>query len=331
MMNMSMRGTEMNGAGLVSVIVPAYRHEQYVTEAIESVINQTYRNIELLVLDDGSPDRTWEIVRGLEERCRQRFARVKFWRQENQGICGALNTLLSEVRGDYVSRLDSDDLYKPRAIERLESFLAANPDYGFVVGNNDLIDENGDQVFWTKKRCNTKREDQAVYRTFGDYLKRLRPEIDFESEAFGQYFSFLRGNYVGNGYLIRRAIIDRFRFTNEAPQEDHYMLMQIAKQTRLKYLDEIFHSYRWHSCNNIKKSDKMWNFARRTMRHELKLLKAAGDKGVYEKAEAILAEVSRKTKLNLGFLEIYKTHTFFAKDRYVLRLGSHDFHLKTKK
>ena len=328
---MPLREMEEKNTRLVSVIIPAYRHEQYVAQAIESVLNQTYQNIELLVLDDGSPDQTWRVILSLEDRCRQRFSRVKFWRQQNQGICGTLNNLLAEVQGDYVSRLDSDDLYKPAAIESLQAFLAANQDYGFVVGNNDLIDENGDQVFWTKKRRNTKRRDQAVYYTFGDYLKHLRPEIDFESDSFGQYLSFFRGNYIGNGYLIRREIMDQFRFTNEAPQEDHYMLLQIAKRTKLKYIDTIIHSYRWHSHNNIKKSDKMWIFARRTMRYELELLKAACDEENYKKAEAMLSEEKHKTKLKLGPMEIYKHQTFFAKDCYMLRLGSHIFHLKTKK
>lgn len=269
-------------------------------------------------------------MQSLQERCRQRFVRVKFWRQENQGICGALNSLLSEVRGEYVSRLDSDDLYKPEAVERLEGFLATNPDYGLVVGDNDLIDEDGKQVFWTEKRENTNKEDQAIYRTFGDYLKRLRPEIDFESDAFGQYLSFIKGNYVCNGYLIRRAIMDQFRFTNEAPQEDHYMLLQIAKRAKLKYINEIFHSYRWHSHNNIKKFDKMRRFAQQTMRHELVLLKAAGDFEVLKKAEVILAHRERKTKLNLGCLELYRIKSFFGQKEYWLRFGSHDFCLKVK-
>lgn len=316
--------------GLVSVIMPAYNHEKYVMAAIQSVLEQTWHPIELLVLDDGSSDNTWAEVQQIKDRCQQRFVRIKFWQQENKGICETLNALLAEAEGEYISRLDSDDLYKPWAIEKFKDFLDANTAYGFVVGDNELIDENGDTVYWTKKRRNTKDKDEAIYYSFGDYLKKLRPEINFESDDFGEYFSFLRGNYVGNGYLIRKTIIDNFRFTNSAPQEDHYMLMQIAKLSLLKYLDIVCHCYRWHSSNNIKRSTRMWNFARMTMRHELELLKEAGDENVYKKAEDILTETRRKTKLSFGPFEIYKNQTFFEKGRYILRIGSREITLMTK-
>ena len=79
--------------GLVSVLIPAYNHEQYVQLTIRSIIEQTYQNIELIVIDDGSKDSTWEKISELKSECEKRFRRVDFSTQENSGTCKTLNRL----------------------------------------------------------------------------------------------------------------------------------------------------------------------------------------------------------------------------------------------
>jgi glycosyltransferase involved in cell wall biosynthesis len=102
----------------VSVVIPAYDHDLYIGEAIESVLNSTYPNIELIVIDDGSKDRTKEKVMA--------FDKVKYYYQKNAGAFNAINTGISKATGEYVAILNDDDLYLPNhitsAIMNLEDF-----------------------------------------------------------------------------------------------------------------------------------------------------------------------------------------------------------------
>ena len=89
---------------LVSVLIPAYNVENFIIETVESAINQSYRNIEILILDDGSRDNTYNIAKEYESN------KVKVFTQENTGACGARNNLLSKAQGDFIQWLDSDDI-----------------------------------------------------------------------------------------------------------------------------------------------------------------------------------------------------------------------------
>src|SRR5215211_9350661 len=96
-------------AGLVSVVIPCYNQAHFLGEAIESVLSQSYRNFEILVVDDGSTDNTSEVA--------SRYERVRIVRQENRGLSGARNRGLREAKGEYVVFLDADDRLLPGALE----------------------------------------------------------------------------------------------------------------------------------------------------------------------------------------------------------------------
>src|SRR5574344_1018426 len=127
---------------LVSVVIPAYNHEKYVKEAIYSIINQTYEKIELIIVDDGSKDSTWEKINELKEDCLKRFRNVIFESQENKGSCDTLNHLLDLAKGEYIYLIASDDIAKPNAIEKEVEFLINNADYALCVGDNEIIDSD---------------------------------------------------------------------------------------------------------------------------------------------------------------------------------------------
>lgn len=96
---------------LVSVCIPCYNAESYVAAAIESILSQTWSHLEVIVVDDGSTDRSWEVIR------RYASPQVHVFQQENGGQCAAANRALSVAQGDLIKFFDADDLLAPRSIE----------------------------------------------------------------------------------------------------------------------------------------------------------------------------------------------------------------------
>ena len=118
---------------LVSVIMPAYNAEKFIGESIQSVVDQTYANWELLVVDDGSTDKTADIVRAFAEQ----DSRVKYLSQHNGGPGKARNTAIATSNGTLIAFLDADDLWLPEKLERqLQALDATNAD---VIYSNGLI------------------------------------------------------------------------------------------------------------------------------------------------------------------------------------------------
>lgn len=124
---------------LVSVVIPTYNRKDYVQEAINSVLAQTYTNYEIIVVDDGSTDGTGEVLQA-------RYGdRIRYVWQINQGESVARNQGIAKTQGEYIAFLDSDDLWLPDKLERQISFLQSSPEVGMVSGQAWVIDENGDR------------------------------------------------------------------------------------------------------------------------------------------------------------------------------------------
>jgi len=107
----------------ISVVIPVYNGDQFLREAIESVLGQSHRDLEVLLIDDGSTDGS----QGIMQLYARSDTRVRFIKQENRGRCEAANRGLEEARFDWVARLDADDVFLPRKIERQLQYLADYP------------------------------------------------------------------------------------------------------------------------------------------------------------------------------------------------------------
>jgi len=126
----------------VSVIMPCYNCENYVEDSIRSVLCQTYQNLELLICDDASTDRSLEVIKDyLSKDSRIRV----FSNVYSKGAPGARNTCLDHVTGDFVSFLDADDLWMEDKLERHLNFMLSN-DVAFSYSHLNMMDENGDFV-----------------------------------------------------------------------------------------------------------------------------------------------------------------------------------------
>ena len=147
----------------ISVIIPAYNHEKYIKDTIESVQSQTFEHIEIIIVNDGSSDNTGLISKdkAMED------PRITVHEQSNQGAHHAINYGIGLAGGNYVAVLNSDDIFLPDKIQRCVDIISDEPDVEFIAGNVELIDESGDRLksgievdwlhrahfFWEKSEC----------------------------------------------------------------------------------------------------------------------------------------------------------------------------------
>lgn len=124
----------------VSVIIPAYNQGVYLGKAVQSVLDQTYPDFDIVIVDDGSTDNTADIARGFKDQ------RIRYIYQENRGLSAARNTGIQNSDGELLTFLDSDDLFFPDKLEVLVAELEQHPEVGFVAGQAVLIDENGNPL-----------------------------------------------------------------------------------------------------------------------------------------------------------------------------------------
>lgn len=292
----------MKNKPLVSVIVSAYNHENYIQDMIRSIIAQTYQNIEFLIIDDGSKDSTWNRILELKPECEKRFTNIYFKTQENAGTCVNGNRLLPLASGKYVYMIASDDMAKPTAIEKELEFLEKNEDYALAVGDNEIIDGEGNICFWDSERNNIYNESDATYKTFAEFLQSSK-SFKFTSSVFGTYRTLFMGNYIPNGYLIRKSIFEKTGvYTTEAPLEDWFLMLQISKYAKLKYLDEVLFSYRWHGTNTIKQKEKMRLYVEKTKKHEFSILESINTADILPDVKIFKFFYSLKNK---GILKVF--------------------------
>lgn len=138
----------MTDEKLVSVLIPVYNVESYVKKAIESIQNQTYKNLEIIVVDDASTDNTYNIV----EKLAREDSRIRLYRNEvNQKIVRTLNYALTRANGEYIARMDGDDISALDRIEKKVEFLQENSDIDLVGCSLFLVDANGERIKKVRK------------------------------------------------------------------------------------------------------------------------------------------------------------------------------------
>lgn len=204
----------MNNTPLVSVILPSYNHEKYIEAAILSVVNQTYKNIELIVIDDGSSDDSGSVISALQEKYKFTFVA-----QENRGVARTVERALTLANGKYVSPFSSDDVYLPVKIEKLVNLLERSPEAAVAYGRIELIDAAGRRL----------KEIREPYRS-GNIYRNL-----------------IRGDFYINGLaaLVRRNVYAA-ALTKDTYVDDLPLWLKIAKTEKFVYCDEVLAQYRRH-------------------------------------------------------------------------------------
>ena len=308
---------------LISVIVPAYNHERYVETAVRSVLDQDWPRIELIVIDDGSGDGTWDVLQRLCPECERRLERVVMIRQENQGTCVTMNRLCQHARGDFAGLLASDDAYLPGAFRRLLEPMVRDDATGVVVGRNELMDGDGRHGYWNERQELVYDQGSAKYVFFNDFI-RSYSGVDDQGPDFGSYPALLKVNHVANGAMIRKSALDKvLPFTKDAPLEDWWLHLQLSKVTRYATVPEPTFRYRWHATNTIRQRERMDRYYRQTLEWEERHVEGLADRRWREAFAEQYWDVRRK--FALGNALVLEKVLSLRERRKVLTLFGHEF------
>ena len=203
----------MNKTPQISVIMPVYNGEKYLREALESILNQTFKDFEFIIINDGSTDKTLETIQSFTD------PRIKLITQENRGIIYSLNKGITESRGKYIARMDADDISLPERLEKEYRFLEQNPNYG-IVGTTFLIINKNNQVIGVN----------AVLLENEDLEKEIIIETTF-----------------GHGtVMMRKSVLDTVGYYNPKAlhAEDFDLWTRFAEKSKMANLSEVLYLWR---------------------------------------------------------------------------------------
>ena len=210
----------------VSVVIPAYNQAIYLDKAIQSVLQQSYQDFELVVIDDGSTDQTKEVVLAFHDK------RLAYIYQENKGLAGARNSGIRSTTAPLLIFLDSDDVFLPNNLALLSGLLNENPQAGAAAGQAIPIDSNGIPI----NRIYTARFPEA-----------------------SQEFLFVNPLHVGS-VMVRRFALDRVGFFDENLRacEDWDLWLRLSiSGYRFAFLNQAVSQYRLHPAQMTRDGGRM--------------------------------------------------------------------------
>ena len=224
----------------VSIILPCYNGEKTIERAVRGVMNQTYRPIQLILVNDGSTDRTEEIVLALKPELEAAGIEVIYVPQENKGLGGAINTGLKHVTGEYLAWVDADDELLPESVAVRVTFLEENPQYGSVSSNAFLVEESN----W----------DHPLGRA------ESRIELNSEEDQF-EHILLARSLFCAGCHLVRTEVFKKANGGMDIYPARHgqnwQMLLPVYYASRHAFLDIPLYKYRINANNMTAEIDRM--------------------------------------------------------------------------
>lgn len=261
----------------VSVVIPTYNRAKYLPEALKSVLTQTFVDFELVVVDDGSTDNTAEIVRAMAD------PRIRYIAQSNRGVAGALNTGWRAARGEYIGRLDSDDVWLPNLLQELVPILERNPEMGVVYARAQWMDADGKQlpqILGTPEKFPGENLKSLLY---GDCVCPIAVVFRVRCiESVGGYDDRLAGN------------------------EDWDLWIRMAEHYGIGYVDSILARYRVHSGNS--QASRTGGLERLAGDRVRVLEKYYSRPGVPKAAESIKPIAFRNVYQDIAIRHLYSRH-----------------------
>lgn len=200
----------------ISVLMPAYNTEKYIAEAIESILNQTFKDFEFIIIDDCSIDRTWEII---QEYASKDDRIVALRNKKNLKLSGTLNKGIKIARGDYIARMDADDISFPNRLEKQLDFMEKHPEIGISGATMEIINE-ASSIIGKRKYHLT---DSEIRKHIFKYSPFSHPLV-----------------------IIRRSVLQKVGYYDPKynPAEDYELYFRIGRCSKFGNLPDILLLYR---------------------------------------------------------------------------------------
>lgn len=211
--------------GLVSIISPCYNGEKYVKRFLESVLVQTYNNIELIMVNDGSIDGTEKIIKSYIDKFKESNIKFYYIYQNNQGQAESINKGLKIFNGEFLTWPDSDDVLHPDSIKEKVEFLIKHPDYGLVRTTANIIDEESGKIIGNLKPKKNKVKEN------------LFEDLIFENDVW----------FAPGCYMVRtKAFLDsnpNCKIYNSRGGQNWQMLLPITYKYKCGFISKNLYDY----------------------------------------------------------------------------------------
>lgn len=236
------KATHVTDVPLVSIVIPAYNSAPYLAACLESCLSQSYSNLEIIVVDDGSVDNTREVLRPF-------FNEIDYHYQDNAGLAGARNAGHNIARGKYIAWLDSDDLALPERISLQVQYMESSPETVLVCSDFSAFDNNGNEY------PNYSNVYYSLLAGYGGVSDLLPEEVSLPGQSRqtvyvgGGRYQLIWGNFIHPPTVMfrRDACIKAGNLREDIPtQEDWEFFFRISQDGLIAWLDSPLVKYRLH-------------------------------------------------------------------------------------
>lgn len=234
---------------LISVIITTYNYANFLPKAIESVLNQTYKNFEIIVIDDGSTDNARSVIK--------ESWLVKYFYQENKGISAARNAGIKKCKGDYIVFLDADDWLETDALEQNLNVIKDKPDIAFVSGNYYFVRAG-----------------------------KSKPEHVSVSVTDQHYAQLLCNNYIGMlaAVIFRQWVFKEFEYDESLQAcEDYDLYLNIARKYPVIHHPKFIATYYFHTAGLSHRYKVMMDSIYTVIKKQAPHINSAAEKSAYTK------------------------------------------------
>ena len=263
----------------ISVIMPVYNGERYLREAIDSILGQTYADFEFIILDDGSSDSSADIVRGYDD------PRIRFVQNEkNMGVAATLNRGLDLARGEYIARMDADDISLPSRFERQLEYMESHPKVAVCGCGTQVVDSLGKPIVSAKKRVWSK--NVGVRRP-----EQMKVDMLF-SCGLAHPTAMMRGSVFGKDGLRYDPAFSKM--------EDYALWVRTMERHDIACIPDVLFQYRIHA-GQVTQNPTQENIVQRRKLKELQM-EQLGLRGEGPGFEALLKGWKNVSKTEAQYL-----------------------------